>query len=114
MNYSLLKHLRNKKVGSCNSDVLKLHLVYKTVYNFLRRVCTVLLLFSLKMYEPSKKADPAKTRKEDTIRCRVLNGLIHKAVAEMMSSCEVNKEVYDLKLEICKASKKASAFPEVL
>ncbi|XP_010706606.2 putative ribosome-binding factor A, mitochondrial isoform X2 [Meleagris gallopavo] len=56
------------------------------------------------MYEPSKKADPAKTRKEDTIRCRVLNGLIHKAVAEMMSSCEVNKEVYDLKLEICKVS----------
>lgn len=32
----------------------------------------------------------------------------------MMSSCEINKEVYDLKLEICKASKKASAFPVVL
>lgn len=32
----------------------------------------------------------------------------------MMSSCEINKEVYDLKLEICKASKKASALPLVL
>ncbi|XP_048796694.1 putative ribosome-binding factor A, mitochondrial isoform X1 [Lagopus muta] len=56
------------------------------------------------IYEPTTKADPAKTRRGDTIRCKVLNGLIHKAVAEMMSSCEINKEVYDLKLEICKVS----------
>lgn len=81
---------------------------------------TILLLFFffLKIYEPTKlaatkKADQTKTRKEDTIRCKVLNGLIHKAVTEMMSSCEINKEVYDLKLEICKASKKATAFLEV-
>ncbi|NXJ10851.1 RBFA factor, partial [Odontophorus gujanensis] len=51
-----------------------------------------------------KKADQTKTGKEDTIRCRVLNRLIHKAVTEMMSSCEINNEIYDLKLEICKAS----------
>ncbi|OXB78334.1 UNVERIFIED_CONTAM: hypothetical protein H355_009105 [Colinus virginianus] len=57
-----------------------------------------------------KTADRTKTGKEDTIRCRVLNSLIHKAVTEMMSSCEINKEIYDLKLEICKASRKASAF----
>ncbi|XP_031464167.1 putative ribosome-binding factor A, mitochondrial [Phasianus colchicus] len=61
------------------------------------------------IYEPTKltaikKADQAKTRKEHNIRCRVLNGLIHKAVTEMMSSCEINKEIYDLKLEICKVS----------
>ncbi|NXW37589.1 RBFA factor, partial [Phaetusa simplex] len=60
------------------------------------------------MYEPTKlasvmKDEQTKTRKEDNIRCRVLNGLIHKAVAEMMTTCEVNQELYDLKLEICKA-----------
>lgn len=54
------------------------------------------------------KVDQIKTRKEDNIRFRVLNGLIHKAVAEMMATCEVNQELYDLKLEICKASAKAS------
>ncbi|NXN46024.1 RBFA factor, partial [Rhinoptilus africanus] len=65
-------------------------------------------LGSKMMYEPTKlasvmKDEQTKTRKEDNIRCRVLNGLIHKAVAEMMTTCEVNQEIYDLKLEICKA-----------
>lgn len=43
------------------------------------------------------------------MRCRVLNGLIHKAVLEMATTCEVSQEFYDLKLEICKASAKATA-----
>ncbi|NXS39270.1 RBFA factor, partial [Balaeniceps rex] len=65
-------------------------------------------LGSKMMYKPTKlasvmKDDQTKTRKEDNIRCRVLNGLIHKAVSEMMTTCEVNQELYDLKLEICKA-----------
>ncbi|NXO47480.1 RBFA factor, partial [Aramus guarauna] len=50
------------------------------------------------------KDEQTKTRKEDNIRCRILNRLLHKAVTEMMSTCEVNQELYDLKLEICKAS----------
>ncbi|XP_061202317.1 putative ribosome-binding factor A, mitochondrial isoform X2 [Neopsephotus bourkii] len=50
------------------------------------------------------KVEQIKTRREDNIRLRVLNGLIHKAVAEMMATCEVNQELYDLKLEICKVS----------
>ncbi|KAM6104440.1 putative ribosome-binding factor A, mitochondrial [Theristicus caerulescens] len=66
-------------------------------------------LGSKMMYKPTKlasvmKDDQTKPRKEDNIRCRVLNGLIHKAVAEMMATCEVNQELYDLKLEICKVS----------
>ncbi|NXF38464.1 RBFA factor, partial [Nyctibius bracteatus] len=66
-------------------------------------------LGSKMIYRPNKlasvmKDDQIKTRKEDNIRCRVLNSLIHKAVAEMMTTCEVNQELYDLKLEICKAS----------
>ncbi|KAM4687060.1 putative ribosome-binding factor A, mitochondrial isoform 2-T2 [Amazona ochrocephala] len=61
------------------------------------------------MYKPTTldsvmKVDQIKTRKEDNIRFRVLNGLIHKAMAEMMATCEVNQELYDLKLEICKVS----------
>ncbi|NXT50966.1 RBFA factor, partial [Pluvianellus socialis] len=70
-------------------------------------------LGSKMMYKPTglasvMKDDQTKTRKEDNIRCRVLNGLIHKAVAEMVTTCEVNQELYDLKLEICKASAKAT------
>ncbi|XP_054674543.1 putative ribosome-binding factor A, mitochondrial [Grus americana] len=66
-------------------------------------------LGSKMMCKPTKlaslmKDDRTKTRKEDNIRCRILNSLIHKAVAEMMTTCEVNQELYDLKLEICKVS----------
>ncbi|KFP45280.1 hypothetical protein N324_12574, partial [Chlamydotis macqueenii] len=66
-------------------------------------------LGSKMMYKPTNltsvmKDDQTKTRKEDNIRCRVLNGLIYKAVTEMITTCEVNQELYDLKLEICKAS----------
>ncbi|NXM11328.1 RBFA factor, partial [Ploceus nigricollis] len=66
-------------------------------------------LGSQTLYKPSKldflmKNELTKTRKEDNVRCRVLNGLIHKAVLEMATTCEVSQEFYDLKLEICKAS----------
>ncbi|XP_074755880.1 putative ribosome-binding factor A, mitochondrial [Athene noctua] len=66
-------------------------------------------LGSKMMYKPTQlasiiKDDQTKTRKEDNIRLRVLNNLIHKAVTEMMSTGEVNQELYDLKLEICKVS----------
>ncbi|NXP45343.1 RBFA factor, partial [Heliornis fulica] len=66
-------------------------------------------LGSKMMCKPNKldsvmKNGQTKTRKEDNMRCRVLNGLIHKAVEDMLSTSEVNQELYDLKLEICKAS----------
>ncbi|XP_041899582.1 putative ribosome-binding factor A, mitochondrial isoform X2 [Corvus kubaryi] len=50
------------------------------------------------------KNDLTETRKKDNMRCRVLNGLIHKAVLGMATTCEVSQEFYDLKLEICKVS----------
>ncbi|XP_010084005.1 PREDICTED: putative ribosome-binding factor A, mitochondrial, partial [Pterocles gutturalis] len=61
------------------------------------------------MYKPTKldsvmEDNQTKTRKEDNIRCRVLNGLIYKAVSDMMTTCEVSQELYDLKLEIGKVS----------
>ncbi|NXG14826.1 RBFA factor, partial [Grallaria varia] len=66
-------------------------------------------LGSTMLYKPTKsdtlmKNGQTKTRKEDSIRCRVLNGLIHKAMSQMVTTCEVSPEFYDLKLEICKAS----------
>ncbi|NXJ78497.1 RBFA factor, partial [Trogon melanurus] len=65
-------------------------------------------LGSKMMYKPTglasvMKEDQTKTKKEDNIRHRVLNNLIHKAVTEMMATSEVNQELHDLKLEICKA-----------
>nr|XP_013796458.1 PREDICTED: putative ribosome-binding factor A, mitochondrial isoform X1 [Apteryx mantelli mantelli]XP_013796464.1 PREDICTED: putative ribosome-binding factor A, mitochondrial isoform X1 [Apteryx mantelli mantelli] len=66
-------------------------------------------LESKMMYKPNKlasvmKDDQTKIRKEDNIRFRVLNNLIYKAVTEMMTTCEINQELYDLKPEICKVS----------
>ncbi|NXG07109.1 RBFA factor, partial [Sakesphorus luctuosus] len=66
-------------------------------------------LGSKMMYKPTKLGtlmnnEQTKTRKEDNIRCRVLNGLIHKAMSQMVITSEVSQEFYDLKLEICKAS----------
>uniref|UniRef100_A0A8C5X032 Ribosome binding factor A n=1 Tax=Malurus cyaneus samueli TaxID=2593467 RepID=A0A8C5X032_9PASS len=66
-------------------------------------------LGSQTFYKPAKldflmKNDLTKSRKEDNMRCRVLNGLIHKAVLEMATTCEVSQEFYDLKLEISKVS----------
>ncbi|NWU69825.1 RBFA factor, partial [Pterocles burchelli] len=71
-------------------------------------------LGSQMMYKPTKLAsvmedNQTKTRKADNIRRRVLNGLIYKAVTDMMTTCEVSQELYDLKLEVCKASAKATA-----
>ncbi|NXG44324.1 RBFA factor, partial [Psilopogon haemacephalus] len=61
------------------------------------------------MFKPSELAsatqeEQRRTRKDDNIRCRVLNSLIHKALTDMMTTCEISQELYDLKLDICKAT----------
>ncbi|XP_061875912.1 putative ribosome-binding factor A, mitochondrial isoform X2 [Colius striatus] len=61
------------------------------------------------MYKPSGlasvlRAEQRETRREDTIRCSVLNGLIYKAVTDMLTTCEISQELYELKLQICKVS----------
>ncbi|XP_050797849.1 putative ribosome-binding factor A, mitochondrial [Gopherus flavomarginatus] len=61
------------------------------------------------VYKPSKlatilKATQQKTKKEDSIRKKVLNVLLYKAVTDLMSTCEVSQEVCDLKLELTKLS----------
>ncbi|NWU97205.1 RBFA factor, partial [Upupa epops] len=62
-------------------------------------------LGSKMMYKPGSvlRDEQTKTRKEDNIRCRILNGLIHKAVSDMVTTGEISPELHDLKLEICKA-----------
>ncbi|XP_030408431.1 putative ribosome-binding factor A, mitochondrial [Gopherus evgoodei] len=61
------------------------------------------------VYKPSKlatilKATQQKTKKEDSIRKKVLNVLLYKAVTDLMSTCEVSQELCDLKLELTKVS----------
>ncbi|XP_058133922.1 putative ribosome-binding factor A, mitochondrial isoform X2 [Dasypus novemcinctus] len=58
-------------------------------------------------YKPSKlefllKNTPKKTRKEDHLRLRVLNGLLHKALADLLCTSQVSQEVYDLNVELSK------------
>lgn len=59
--------------------------------------------------KPSKfefltKSTLRKARKEDTIRLRALNGLLYKAVTELLCTPEVSQEVYDLNVEVSKVS----------
>ncbi|NWR51286.1 RBFA factor, partial [Regulus satrapa] len=68
-------------------------------------------LGSQTLYKPTKLDFLVKkASKEDNMRCRVLNGLIHKAVLEMATTCEVSQEFYDLRLDICKAVSLSSNF----
>lgn len=56
-------------------------------------------------YEFLMKNTTKKTRKEDSIRLRVLNGLLYKSLTELLSTPEVSQEVYDLNVELSKVSK---------
>ncbi|XP_064017342.1 putative ribosome-binding factor A, mitochondrial [Pogoniulus pusillus] len=62
------------------------------------------MMFKPMELAPTTQEEQRRTRKEDNIRCRVLNSLIHKALADMMTTCEISQELYDLKLDICKVS----------
>uniref|UniRef100_A0A8D2CWR6 Ribosome binding factor A n=1 Tax=Sciurus vulgaris TaxID=55149 RepID=A0A8D2CWR6_SCIVU len=60
-------------------------------------------------YRPSKldlllKRTSKRTRKEDHVRLRALNGLLYKALTDLLSSPEVSQEVYNLNVEISKVS----------
>uniref|UniRef100_A0A8C8RKU1 Ribosome binding factor A n=1 Tax=Pelusios castaneus TaxID=367368 RepID=A0A8C8RKU1_9SAUR len=61
------------------------------------------------VYKPSSltsllKATPQKPRKEDSIRKRILNALLYKAVTDLTTTCEVSQEFCDLRLELTKVS----------
>ncbi|XP_042320729.1 putative ribosome-binding factor A, mitochondrial isoform X1 [Sceloporus undulatus] len=50
------------------------------------------------------KLAPPKVKKEDSIRKKVLNILLFKAVRDVLSTCDAGQEVYDLNVELSKAS----------
>ncbi|XP_059580291.1 LOW QUALITY PROTEIN: putative ribosome-binding factor A, mitochondrial [Alligator mississippiensis] len=90
----------------CGSRNLLKKLVFKTKKKFWYDSPG---LGSHQVYKPSGlapvlKASQQRTRKEDSIRTRVLNIVLYKAITDMMSTCEVSQELYDLKLEISKVS----------
>uniref|UniRef100_A0A7N9IAW8 Ribosome binding factor A n=1 Tax=Macaca fascicularis TaxID=9541 RepID=A0A7N9IAW8_MACFA len=60
-------------------------------------------------YKPSKleflmKTTSKKTRKEDHVRMRALNGLLYKALTDLLCTPEVSQELYDLNVELSKVS----------
>ncbi|XP_021070616.1 putative ribosome-binding factor A, mitochondrial [Mus pahari] len=55
-------------------------------------------------YEFLMKNTSKKTRKEDSIRLRVLNGLLYKSLTELLCTPEVSQEVYDLNVELSRVS----------
>ncbi|XP_026310960.1 putative ribosome-binding factor A, mitochondrial isoform X3 [Piliocolobus tephrosceles] len=60
-------------------------------------------------YKPSKleflvRTTSKKTRKEDHVRVRALNGLLYKALTDLLCTPEVSQELYDLNVELSKVS----------
>ncbi|XP_076991278.1 putative ribosome-binding factor A, mitochondrial [Tamandua tetradactyla] len=60
-------------------------------------------------YKPSKmeflmKSTPQKTRKEDHMRLRTLNGLLHKALNDLLCTGQVSQELCSLHVELSKVS----------
>lgn len=47
---------------------------------------------------------PRKARKEDHVRLRALNGLLHKALADLLCTPEVSQELCDLNVELSKVA----------
>ncbi|XP_029778235.1 putative ribosome-binding factor A, mitochondrial isoform X2 [Suricata suricatta] len=61
------------------------------------------------MYKPSQlefltKSTSRKTRKEDQVRLRALNGLLYKALTDLLCTPEVSQEVCDLNVQLSKVS----------
>ncbi|XP_066103096.1 putative ribosome-binding factor A, mitochondrial isoform X1 [Saccopteryx bilineata] len=50
------------------------------------------------------KSTSKKTKKKDSVRLRVLNGLLHRALGDLLCTPEVGQEVCDLNVELSKVS----------
>ncbi|XP_027708108.1 putative ribosome-binding factor A, mitochondrial isoform X2 [Vombatus ursinus] len=55
-------------------------------------------------WENLMKHTSKKTRKEDSIRKRALDGILYQALSDLISTSEVNQDVYDLNVEFSKVS----------
>ena len=61
----------------------------------------------MEMYKPSQlgfltKTTSKKTRKEDQVRLRALNGLLYKALTDLLCTPEVSQEICDLDVQLSK------------
>lgn len=68
-------------------------------------------------YKPSQlesltKSTSRKTRKEDGVRLRALNGLLHKALTDLLCTPEVSQELCDLNVELSKVHGRARQLAE--
>ncbi|GAB5579598.1 putative ribosome-binding factor A [Prionailurus iriomotensis] len=59
------------------------------------------------MYKPSQlefltKTTSKKTRKDDQVRLRALNGLLYKALTDLLCTPEVSQEICDLNVQLSK------------
>jgi len=50
------------------------------------------------------KSTSRRTRKEDQVRLRALNGLLYKALTDLLCTPEVSQELCDLNVELCKVT----------
>lgn len=63
-------------------------------------------------YKPSQlesltKGTSPRTRKEDSVRLRALNGLLHQALTDLLCTPEVSQELCDLNVELSKVEGRA-------
>ncbi|XP_024903922.1 putative ribosome-binding factor A, mitochondrial isoform X3 [Pteropus alecto] len=75
-------------------------------YSLMPAVC----LSCPETYKPSQlesltKSTSQKTRKEDSVRLRALNGLLHKALTDLLCTPEVSQELCDLNVELSKVDR---------
>ncbi|XP_036060245.1 putative ribosome-binding factor A, mitochondrial [Onychomys torridus] len=93
-------------VASCGSKNLLKKFASKTRKKFWYESPS---LGSYMTHKPSKfefltKSTLKKAKKEDTIRLRAINGLLYKALTELLCTPEVSQEVYELNVELSKVS----------
>lgn len=66
-------------------------------------------VFLTEIYKPSQlefptKSTSKKTKKEDHVRLRALNGLLYKALTDLLCTPQVSQEIYDLNVELSKVA----------
>lgn len=68
---------------------------------------TLPFLFRTEMYKPSRlefltKSTAKKTRRDEHVRLRALNGLLYKALTELLCTPQVSQEICDLNVQLSK------------
>uniref|UniRef100_G1LV26 Ribosome binding factor A n=1 Tax=Ailuropoda melanoleuca TaxID=9646 RepID=G1LV26_AILME len=62
------------------------------------------LIYKPSQLESLKKSTSEKTRRDDHVRLRALNGLLYKALTDLLCTPEVSQEICDLNVQLSKVS----------